>query len=183
MAVQLRAALERQGMRAVLTREAAANPGFDDRATLANSYRGAVLIALHASSVGSPGTVRAYYDAVAPLAFRPLAGAAGSEENAAPRSSLVRWEEAQQPHISASKRLAEMIQSRLRERFSGSPAAASSATLRDLRSVAGPAVAVEVASVSVADKKALDQMIPGVAEAIARAIAAFREAESAAGSL
>jgi hypothetical protein len=41
-------------------------------------------------------------------------------------------------------------------------------------------VAVEVASVSVADRKALDQMIPGVAEAIARAIAAFRAAESAA---
>ncbi len=174
LALQLRAALERQGLRGVLTRDAGANPSFDERAAVANAQRGAVYVALHASSVGQPGTARAYYQVVAPLAFRSLGG-----EREGPGSSLVRWEEAQQPHISASKRLAEMIQSRLRERLADSPAGPAAAPLRDLRSVAGPAVAVEVASVSVADKKLLDQMAPAVADAIARAVAAFRAAEAA----
>jgi hypothetical protein len=51
--------------------------------------------------------------------------------------------------------------------------------VRQLRSVMAPAVAVELSSVSVADRKPLDQAAPGLAEAVARAVAAFKTAREA----
>src|SRR5260370_16763724 len=62
----------------------------------------------------------------------------------------------------------------LTQRFKGSPDAAQTASVRQLRTTAAPAIAVEISSVTVEDRADLDRMAPGVAEAIARGAAAFR---------
>jgi hypothetical protein len=43
-----------------------------------------------------------------------------------------------------------------------------------LRTVGAPAVAIEISSVSVPGRAPLDQMGPGLADGVARAVAAFR---------
>jgi len=48
------------------------------------------------------------------------------------------------------------------------------ASVRQLRTTAAPAIAVELSSVSVQDRGDLNKMMPGVADAIARGLAAFR---------
>jgi hypothetical protein len=60
------------------------------------------------------------------------------------------------------------------QRFRGSPETPLVAPVRQLRTIAAPAVAIEVSSVSLADRAPLDQMAPGVADGVARAVAAFR---------
>jgi len=46
--------------------------------------------------------------------------------------------------------------------------------VRQLRTTAAPAIAVEISSVSVQDRSDLDKMMPGVGDSIARGLAAFR---------
>jgi hypothetical protein len=48
------------------------------------------------------------------------------------------------------------------------------APIRQLRTTAAPAIAVEISSVSVENRADLDRMIPGVADAIARGVSEFR---------
>jgi hypothetical protein len=60
------------------------------------------------------------------------------------------------------------------QRFHGSPETPLVARVRQLRTVAAPAVAIEVSSVSLPDRGLLDQMGPPFADAVARAVAAFR---------
>src|SRR5277367_5373274 len=57
----VRAGLQRQGYRVVMTRNDDSNPSYDDRAAVANAYREDIFISLHVASTGAPGTVRAYY--------------------------------------------------------------------------------------------------------------------------
>jgi len=46
--------------------------------------------------------------------------------------------------------------------------------VRQLRTTAAPAIAVEISSVTVPERADLDRMVPGVAEAIAQGIVAFK---------
>lgn len=186
LAQVLRVALEKQGFRVVLTRQANENPSFDDRAGTANAYRGAVVVTLHVSSTGTPGVARAYYSV--PPTFDDPAVALRSadpektQEAAAPRPvGLVRWEEAQASYVATSKRLAETVQGHIRQKLEKSPSDAAASSLRDLRSVACPAIAVELASVSVKDRSALDLFLAPLAEAIAQGIRAFRVGSAPAG--
>jgi hypothetical protein len=48
------------------------------------------------------------------------------------------------------------------------------APVRQLRTVAAPAIAIEISSVSVSSRSQLEQMAPALAEAVARSVAAFR---------
>ena len=66
------------------------------------------------------------------------------------------------------------IQGLLAQRFKGSPAVAQTASVRQLRTTAAPAIAVEVSSVVVENRAELDRMAPGIADAIARGASAFR---------
>jgi N-acetylmuramoyl-L-alanine amidase len=161
----VRISLEAQGLRVVLTRQANDDPSFDDRSRLANAQRGSVFITLHVSSTGPPGTVRVY--SMAQLAF-PQIGAA------APRGGLLPWDRAQFKFMDQSRRLAELIQIQMAQRFRGSPETPSEAPVRQLRTVGAPAVAIEVSSVSLPNRAPLDQMGPGLADGVARAVAAFR---------
>ena len=160
LTLQVRRALEAQGFQVLQTRSGNENPSFDDRSTLANAQRGAVFITLHISSTGLPGTARVYTmpDSAAGVAT----------------GGILSWEHAQGPYVSLSRKFADAVQGQLAQRFKGSPNASQTATIRQLRTTAAPAIAVEICSVSVQDRADLDRMMPGVGDAIARGVAAFR---------
>jgi N-acetylmuramoyl-L-alanine amidase len=159
-AMQVRRALELQGFQVVQTRLANENPSFDDRSALANAQTGAVFVSLHISSTGLPGTVRVYVNS-------NLAG--GREAN-----GLIPWDRAQAPFLGLSHKLGDMVQGNLAQRFRGSPGSTQTSAIRQLRTTAAPAIAVEISSVSVGERIELDRMAPGVADAVARGVAAFR---------
>ena len=158
----LRAELERLGYHVVMTRNDDSDPSYDDRATLANAYRDPVFVSLHVSSTGVVGTARTYFYQFA----TPFAGAVSA--SAAPP-----WEEAQRPFGDASRRLANLVQIEITHRLTGSPNAPAPVAVRSLRSVAAPAVAVELSSVSASDPAALNSLAGPLAISVARGIAAF----------
>jgi N-acetylmuramoyl-L-alanine amidase len=158
--IQVRRALELQGFQVVQTRQGNENPSFDDRSATANAQRGAVFVTLHISSTGLPGTVRVYVNTDLP----PVATANG----------LIPWDRAQAPFLGLSRTFGDLVQGFLTQRFKGSPDAAQTASVRQLRTTAAPAIAVEISSVTVEDRGDLDRMAPGVADAIARGAAAFK---------
>jgi N-acetylmuramoyl-L-alanine amidase len=160
----VRISLEAEGLRVVLSRQPGEDPSFDDRAKLANAQRGAIFISLHVSSTGFPGTVRVY-------SFPERPTAVGATP---PRPGPPRWDEAQQPYLDMSRTLAAAIQTQMAHRFPGSPDTPQVAAVRQLRTIAVPAVAIEVSSVSLPDRTLLDKMAPLFADGAARGVADFR---------
>jgi N-acetylmuramoyl-L-alanine amidase len=160
LALQVRRALEQQGFQVVQTRQGNENPSFDDRSAMANAQRGAVFVTLHVSSTGLPGTVRVYVNSE----LGPMTDSNG----------LILWDRAQAPFLGLSRKFGDLVQGFLTLRFKGSPVAAQSANVRQLRTTAAPAIAVEISSVTVEDRAELDRMASGVADAIARGAAAFK---------
>ena len=159
-AVQARRALEAHGFQVRLTRQGNDNPSFDDRSAMANAQRGTVFVTLHVSSTGSPGTVRVY---------------TMSDFPAAPNATgLIPWDRAQASFLELSHRLGDLVQGQLTLQFKGSPNTAQPATVRQLRTTAAPAIAVEVSSILVEDPAELARMGTGITDAIARGVAAFR---------
>jgi N-acetylmuramoyl-L-alanine amidase len=159
-AAQVRTALESQGFQVMQTRQGNENPSFDDRSAIANAQRGAVFVTLHIASTGLPGTARVYVMSDLP-----------ASDDA---SGLIPWDRAQAPFLPLSRKLGDLVQGFLSQRFKGSPGVAQAAAVRQLRTTAAPSIAVEVSSVSVEDRGELDRMAPGVADAIAQGAAAFR---------
>jgi N-acetylmuramoyl-L-alanine amidase len=169
LARAIQAKLEAQGFRVILTRLADEGPTIDERAAAANAQRGALFISLHVSSIGPAGTAMAFY----------MPGALASDAKSSNTQALVRWQDAQQAYVSQSRKLAELIQIQLGQKLRGSAEIPQAVAVRQLRSVTAPAVAVELSSVSVADRKPLDQAAPALAEAVAHAVAAFKTAYEA----
>jgi N-acetylmuramoyl-L-alanine amidase len=160
LATQVRRALEMQGFQVVQTRQGNENPSFDDRSAIANAQRGAVFVTLHISSTGVQGTARVYVNSD----LLPVTDSNG----------LIRWERAQAPFLGLSRKFGDLVQGQLAQRFKGSPDAAQTASVRQLRTTAAPAIAVEISSIIVEDRAELDRMAPGIADAIARGAAAFK---------
>jgi N-acetylmuramoyl-L-alanine amidase len=159
-AAQVKKALETQGFQVLQTRDGNDNPSFDDRSARANAQRGAIFITLHVASAGLAGTARVY---VTPDTF-PVDHSNG----------LIPWDRAQVPFVALSRKLGDLVQAELAKRFKGSPTTAQVAPVRQLRTTAAPAIAVEISSVSVGDRADLDRMVSGVADAIARGVSAFK---------
>ena len=159
-AAQVRRALEAQGFQVVQTRQGNEDPSFDDRSAIANAQSGAVFVTLHIASTGLPGTVRVYVNSDLPVATDA--------------GRLIPWDRAQTPFQGLSRKLGDLVQGLLSQRFKGSPSTAQTAAVRQLRTTAAPAIAVEISSVVVEDRVDLDRMAPGVADAIATGVAAFR---------
>lgn len=159
-AAEVRRALEQQGFQVVQTRQANDNPSFDDRSAIANAQRAAIFITLHIASTGLAGTVRVYVNSDLPAVTSA--------------NGFIPWDRAQAPFLGLSRKLGDLVQGMIAQRFKGSPDAAQTATIRQLRTTAAPAIAVEVSSVVVNDRADLDHMAPGVADAIARGVAAFK---------
>ena len=159
-AAAVRHALEQQGFQVLQTRQGNDNPSFDDRSAIANAQRGAVFITLHIASTGIPGTVRVYVNSD----LSPITAADG----------FIPWDRAQAPFLGLSRKLGDLVQGMLTQRFKGSPDTAQTGTIRQLRTTAAPAIAVEVSSVVVNDRADLDHMVPGAADAIAHGVLAFK---------
>jgi len=159
-AAQVRTALESMSFQVMQTRQGNENPSFDDRSAIVNSQRGAVFVSLHVGSTGLPGTVRVYV----------MSDLSASND----ATGLIPWDRAQAPFLPLSRRFGDIVQGFLAPRFKGSPNTAQAAAVRQLRTTAAPAIAVEISSVSMEDRDALDRMAPGVADAIARGASAFR---------
>jgi len=192
-----RIALEAQRLRVLLTREGNQDPSFDNRSAMVNGLRNAVLISLHVSSSGPVGTARTYYYAfpsdAAPATNAGASGAAGaadatgaasavqglqtsgttSSSQGSARRNLIEWDHAQRSSVEFSRQLATLVQTELLRRFRGSPDTPIAAPVRQLRTIAVPAIAIEVSSIDVTDAKRLDQMAQPLAEAIGRAVAGF----------
>jgi N-acetylmuramoyl-L-alanine amidase len=151
----IRVALEAKGFRVALTREGNQSPSFDDRAALVNGLSDAIFVTLHVSSTGTAGTARAYFCSILPAApaSQPAAGLSPPRRPA----GLLEWDRAQEPYVELSRRLAELVQIQLAQRFQGSPETPSAAPIRQLRTVAAPAIAIEVSSVAL-DAAKLSQM-------------------------
>jgi N-acetylmuramoyl-L-alanine amidase len=160
MTLQVRRALELQGFQVVQTRQGNDNPSFNDRSAMANAQIGAIFVTLHVSSTGLPSTARVYVNSDLPQGPDP--------------SGLIPWDRAQAPFQGLSRKLGDTVQGILAQRFKGSPPLAQTASVRQLRTTAAPAIAVEISSVSVDDRAELDRMLPGLAESIARGIAEFK---------
>jgi N-acetylmuramoyl-L-alanine amidase len=191
----LRSDFERQGFRVVMTRNDDSNPSYEDRAAVANAYRDAIFISLHVSSTGAPGAARTYsYQFSNPIAASSATPGAdpasasgagvvsGAPTQSAPNSGLAVWEEAQRPYLESSHRLADALQAALAQKFAGSPGASTRFAVRELRSVAAPAIAVEVSSISVGDPNSLLAMGASLTATIERTVQAMRPQGSSAAS-
>lgn len=175
----VRAELERRGFHVVLTRNDDSNPSYDDRAATANAYRDAIFISLHVSSTGTPGSVRAYYDQPdAPVPPAVVPASADAKTAVAPASptsgGLTPWNEAQLSYEASSHHLADLVQVEIAQHFPASPDTSIGVAVRGLRSVAAPAVAIELSSIAVSDVNSLTGSAAPLAAAIGTAIQAFR---------
>jgi N-acetylmuramoyl-L-alanine amidase len=178
-------ALEREGFRVVMTRNDDSNPSYDDRAATANAYRDLLFISFHISSTGTLNTARVYSYQFSETALN--ANAITANANSLPISpvkttSLLAWEEAQRPFVGTSHHLADTLQADLTLRFAGSPAVSSAVAVRGLRSVAGPAIAIELSNVAVTDPNQLVAMAAPLATAIVHLVNASRGAGGASGN-
>lgn len=168
--------LRGEGFQVVLTRTGDTNPSLDERDATANAQSDAIFISLHVGSTGTVGTVRAYsylFPSVPPPAPANPLNAATSLTPQAPPPGFLLWAEAQKPFVAQSVKLGDLIQVELAQKFKGSPEISTAAPVAVLRSVAAPAVAVEVSSVA-ADSAHLEAMSADLASCIARAAAAYR---------
>jgi len=184
-----RIALEAQRLRVLLTREGNQDPNFDSRSAMINGLRNAIFISLHVSSSGPVGTARTYYYAfpsdagaatnssasatTAPQSPPPSSAPQAPAAQISSRSGLIEWDHAQRSSVDLSQQLATLTQAQLLPRFRGSPAMPIAAPVRQLRTIAGPAIAVEISSIDVTDAKRLEQMAQPLAEAIGKAVAEF----------
>ena len=178
-------ALEREGFRVVMTRNDDSNPSYDDRAATANAYRDVLFISFHISSTGTLNTARVYSYQFSETALN--ANAITANANSLPitsvkTTSLLAWEEAQRPFVGTSHHLADTLQADLTLRFAGSPAVSSAVAVRGLRSVAGPAITIELSNVAVTDPNQLVAMAAPLATAIVHLVNASRGAGGASGS-
>ncbi|HEV2221411.1 MAG TPA: N-acetylmuramoyl-L-alanine amidase, partial [Candidatus Acidoferrales bacterium] len=173
-------ALREQGFQVVMTRRGDTDPSFDDRATIANAQSDAIFISLHIGSTGPAGTVRTYTYLFPPVA-EPNPTAVGKNQGvnamavqpAAPPPGFVPWREAQQPYAQQSRKLGDLLQIELAQKFKGSPEISSSLPVYELRSVATPAAAVEISNVA-AGSQQLEAMAAALADGIARAVVAYK---------
>lgn len=184
----LQAQLLTHGYHVVMTRSDDSNPSYDDRAAVANAYRNAIFITIHVGSTGKMGTVRAFYDQF----WTPAEAAPSSSQSSAPRmapapaakpaaaaglpaDTLISWHEAQRAYVNASHRLADILQLEFAQTFPGSPVTSTAVPLRDLRSVAGPAVAIEISNISATSADQLLEFSGPLSVAIERAVQNFRQ--------
>ena len=177
LAREIAAALRAAGFNVLMTRIADVDPSLDERAAVANAQQEAVFISLHVGSAGPGGTVRTYTYLFPSTSTLPLSTAsfpgASSLAPAAPPPNFVPWRQAQEQYVAQSRKLGDLIQVELAQKFKGSPEISANVPVAVLRSVTAPAVAVEISNVSAGQQK-LEDMAPDLAAGIARAVMAYK---------
>jgi N-acetylmuramoyl-L-alanine amidase len=177
-----RIALEAQRFRVLLTREGNQDPSFDNRSAMVNGLSNAIFVSLHVSSGGLVGTARTYYYIFPPdKTLNPNVRGTTLPQNPGVQqtpdigahNNLIEWDHAQRSSVDLSRQLAYLTQTELARHFRGSPEIPNAAPVRQLRTIAAPAIAIELSRIDVTDAKRLDQMAQPLAEAIGRAVAEF----------
>ena len=198
LAKTVREALTRAGYRVVTTRDADATVGLDERPALANAAKADLFLSLHcnASRSASAHGTEVYYLSL-DASDRAAAALAESENRASPtpapgaeRSAALRdldlilWDLAQNQHLSASSRLAEIIQADFNRLLGVATRGVKQAPFRVLIGVNVPAVLVEVAFITNPEeekKLGSEEFRKQVAETLTGSLATyFRSADGAA---
>ena len=190
--------LARRGYRVVLTRTSDATVGLEDRAAAANGAKADVFLSLHAnaSRAASAHGTEVYYlsldasdRAAAALAETenraPPPGTGSAEKSAAVRDlDLILWDLAQNQHLGASARLAEIVQADFNRLLGIATRGVKQAPFRVLIGVNAPAVLVEVSFITNADEErrlSSDEFRRQVADTLAGSLEKyFRSADAAA---
>jgi N-acetylmuramoyl-L-alanine amidase len=160
--------LTKRGYRVVTTRSSDATVGLDDRAAAANAAKADVFLSIHcnASRAQTAHGTEVYYlsldasDRAAALLAEsenaaPAATPESAEKSAAVRDlDLILWDLAQNQHLSASARLAEIVQADFNRLLGITTRGVKQAPFRVLIGVNAPAVLVEVAFITNADEEA-----------------------------
>jgi len=178
MARTVREQLARQGFRVVLTRNDDSNPSYDDRAAIANARGEAIFVSLHISSTGAPASIRTYYDQFSTPEPMANVNVQIAKPFPAQPAGLPSWHDAQRAYVDTSHRLADLIQGQLAKSFPESPGMSIMAPVRELRSVNGPAVAIELSSISGSAPEALAGSALSIANAISGGASAFRQSSA-----
>jgi N-acetylmuramoyl-L-alanine amidase len=191
-------ALARRGYRVVTTRLSDATVGLDDRAATANAAKADVFLSIHfnASRAATAHGTEVYYlsldasdRAAALLAESENAAPASTpdtaEKNAAMRDlDLILWDLAQNQHLSASARLAEIVQADFNRLLGITTRGVKQAPFRVLVGVNAPAVLVEVAFITNPEEEtriSSDEFRRQAAETLAGSVDTFfRTADSVA---
>ena len=158
--------LQRRGYRTLLTRTSDATVGLDDRAAAANAAKADVFLSIHcnASRAASAHGTEVYYlsldasdRAAAALAETENSappGTPSAEKNAAVRDlDLILWDLAQNQHLAASARLAEIVQADFNRLLGIATRGVKQAPFRVLIGVNAPAVLVEVSFITNPDEE------------------------------
>ena len=154
--------LARRGYRVVTTRSSDATVGLEDRAAQANEAKADVFLSIHcnASRSATAHGTEVYYlsldasDRVAALLAESENAAPASTPNTAEKNAAVRdldlilWDLAQNQHLSASARLAEIVQADFNRLLGITTRGVKQAPFRVLIGVNAPAVLVEVAFIT-----------------------------------
>lgn len=168
---QVQKALQATGKyRVVLTRNGDVNVGFDQRAAEANIAHPIAFISFHAGDLG-PSTPRVMVYSYRPSS--PLAMAAGSGQN----SLFVNWDKVQLRYMDQSNRLAHTLQQDLQKTTQVASAPPMEVPVKVLQSIAAPAVAIEVGSLTPSSNSAAltnPAFQQGIVAAVVEAVASLQ---------
>lgn len=165
LAARAQAALTATGkVRVVLTRTGSSDPTVDERDAVANAARPVAFVTLHAGDLGGASPAVAVYTYQAPSPPASLLAA---------RSLFVPWDEAQQPHLTRSRDLANSLAQQFGHVQNLDVRSPAAAPVRQLRSVDAPAVALELGTLAPRQAAAAltaaafqDQLANAIAQAV-----------------
>lgn len=142
LAAEAQKALQATGKyRVVLTRTSDVNVGFDQRAAEANIARPVAFISFHAGELGQ-STPRVMVYSYRPSS--PLAMTTGPD----PHPLFINWDKVQLRYMNQSNRLAQELQQDIEKTTKVASTPPMEVPMRVLQSIAAPAVAIEVGSLS-----------------------------------
>jgi N-acetylmuramoyl-L-alanine amidase len=190
LARTVREVLTARGYRVVTTRDSDASVGHQDRTATANAAKADVFVSLHMNASRSPSAhgTEVYYLSL-DASDRAAAALAEAENKAEPTAvpsadtnaalrdlDLILWDLAQNQHITASSRLAEIIQGDFNRLLGITTRGVKQAPFRVLIGVNAPAVLVEVVFISNAEEEkriASEEFRKAVAETLAGSLDNF----------
>ena len=190
LARTVRELLTARGYRVVTTRDSDASVGFQDRVAVANAAKADVFLSLHMNASRSPAAhgTEVYYLSL-DASDRSAAALAEAENQAEPTPTpsaetnaalrdldLILWDLAQNQHLTASSRLAEIIQGDFNRLLGITTRGVKQAPFRVLIGVNAPAVLVEVAFISNPEEEqkiASEEFRKSVAETLAGSLDTF----------
>lgn len=195
LARTVREVLTARGYRVVTTRDSDASVGLQDRTAISNAAKADVFLSLHmnAARASSAHGTEVYYLSL-DASDRSAAALADSENRAEPTATpsaetnaalrdldLILWDLAQNQHLTASSRLAEIIQGDFNRLLGITTRGVKQAPFRVLIGVNAPAVLVEVAFISNPEeeqKVASEEFRKAVAETLAGSLDNFFRAST-----